>query len=88
MKQTIIHILSIVLLIMAFPFDSSGKDKVIDFNFPQDVFKAAIADLDQAFEAVWNLVTDICCCGFHLHCNGYKDSAELRAKQEQAVLHQ
>jgi cell division protease FtsH len=42
-------------------------------------------DLDQAFEAVWNLVTDICCCGFHLHCNGYKDSAELRAKQEQAV---
>ncbi len=50
MKQTIIHILSIVLLIMAFPFDSSGKDKVIDFNFPQDVSKAAIADLDQALK--------------------------------------
>ena len=50
MKQTIIHILSIVLLIMAFPFDSSGKDKVVDFNFPQDVSKAAIADLDQALK--------------------------------------
>lgn len=41
-------------------------------------------DLDQAFDAVWDLVTNNCTCGFHLHCNG-RDSEELRAKQEQAV---
>ena len=50
MKQTIIHILSIVLLIMAFPLHSSGKDKVIDFNFPQDVSEVALADLDNALK--------------------------------------
>ena len=34
---------------MAFPFNSSGKDKkVIDFNYPQDVSKAALSDLDKA----------------------------------------
>ena len=34
---------------MAFPFNSSGKDKKdIDFNYPQDVSKAALADLDKA----------------------------------------
>lgn len=42
------------------------------------------ADLDQAFSTVWDLVTNNCTCGFHLHCNG-RDSEELRAKQEQAV---
>ncbi len=41
-------------------------------------------DLDQAFNVVWNLVTNNCTCGFHLHCNG-RDSEELKAKQEQAV---
>ena len=41
-------------------------------------------DLDQAFDAVWDLVTNNCTCGFHLHCNG-RDSEELKAKQEQAV---
>ena len=51
MKRTIIHILFIVLLIMAFPFDSSGNNRVIDFNFPQDVSKEAIADLDQALKS-------------------------------------
>ena len=50
MKQTIIQILTIVLLIMAFPFDSSGKDKVVDFNFPQDVSKEALTDLDKALK--------------------------------------
>ena len=51
MKQTIIHILTIVILIMAFPFDSSGKDKVVDFNFPQDVSKEALTDLDKALKS-------------------------------------
>ena len=51
MKQTIIHILSIVLLIMAFPLNSSGSEKEIDFNFPQDVSKEALADLDQALKS-------------------------------------
>jgi len=50
MKQTIIHILSIALLIMAFPFHSSGSEKEIDFNFPQDVSKQALADLDKALK--------------------------------------
>jgi hypothetical protein len=36
---------------MAFPFDSSGKDKMIDFNFPQDVSKEALTDLDKALKA-------------------------------------
>jgi hypothetical protein len=51
MKQTIIHILSIALIIMAFPFQSSGKDKVVDFNFPQDVSKTALADLNKALKS-------------------------------------
>lgn len=50
MKQTIIHILSIVLLIMAFPLNSSGDNREIDFNFPQDVSKEALADLDKALK--------------------------------------
>ncbi len=50
MKQTIIHILTIVLLFMAFPFHSSGSEKEIDFNFPQDVSKQALADLDNALK--------------------------------------
>ena len=34
---------------MAFPFNTSGKDnKMIDFNFPQDVSKQALSDLDKA----------------------------------------
>lgn len=49
MKQRIIHILLITLLTMAWPFNSMGKDKkVIDFNYPQDVSKAALTDLDKA----------------------------------------
>ena len=51
MKQTIIHILSIVLLIMAFPFHTSGSAKEIDFNFPQDVSKQALTDLDNALKS-------------------------------------
>ena len=51
MKQTIIHILSIVLLIMAFPLDSSGNNREIDFNFPQDVSNEAMADLDKALKS-------------------------------------
>ncbi len=51
MKQTIIQILSIVLLIMAIPFNTSGSAKEIDFNFPQDVSKQALTDLDKALKS-------------------------------------
>ena len=50
MKQTIIHILSIVLLIIAFPLNSSGNNSEVDFNFPQDVSKKALADIDRALK--------------------------------------
>ena len=37
---------------MAFPFNSLGKDrKVVDFNYPQDVSKEALADLNKAMKA-------------------------------------
>ena len=39
-------------MIMASPFNSMGKDKkVIDFNYPQDVSKEALADLDKALKS-------------------------------------
>lgn len=43
----------------------------------------ASGDLDQAFRSTWNLVTENCLCGFHLHCNSFDDSGDLKAKQEQ-----
>ena len=51
MKQRLIHILFFLLLAMAFPLHSSGMEKVIDFNYPQDVSKKALADLDKAFKS-------------------------------------
>ena len=36
---------------MAFPFNSSGSEKEIDFNFPQDVSKEALSDLDKALKS-------------------------------------
>ena len=51
MKQTIIHSLFILLLITVFPFHLSGYNRVIDFNYPQDVSKEALADLDAALTA-------------------------------------
>lgn len=42
-------------------------------------------DLDQAFRSTWNLVTENCLCGFHLHSNGFDDSGDLKVKQEQAT---
>ncbi len=51
MKQTIIHLLSIVLLIMAFPFHSSGNNREIDFNFPKDVSENALTDLNNALQS-------------------------------------
>ena len=36
---------------MAFPFHSSGSPKEIDFNFPQDVSKNALTDLDAALKS-------------------------------------
>ncbi len=41
-------------------------------------------DLDQAFNAARDMVSDICICGLHLHMSGY-DSPELKARQEQAA---
>ena len=35
---------------MAFPFISSGSEKEIDFNFPQDVSKEALSDLNKALK--------------------------------------
>lgn len=43
----------------------------------------ASGDLDQAFRSTWNLVTENCLCGFHLHSNSFDDSGDLKAKQEQ-----
>ena len=51
MKQRLIHIVILALLAMAFPFHSSGTEKEIDFNFPQDVSKQALTDLDKAFKS-------------------------------------
>ncbi len=36
---------------MAFPFHSSGSVKEVDFNFPQDVSKDALADLKKAMKS-------------------------------------
>ena len=36
---------------MAFPIHSSGNNREIDFNFPQDVSKEALADLDKALKS-------------------------------------
>ena len=36
---------------MAFPIHSSGNNREIDFNFPQDVTKEALADLDKALKS-------------------------------------
>ncbi|MBQ2058928.1 MAG: AAA family ATPase [Firmicutes bacterium] len=43
------------------------------------------SDLDQAFDRVGDLVKNSCVSGFSLHSNGYNDSGQLRARQEQAV---
>ena len=45
-------------------------------------------DFKMAFETVWNLVTENCLSGFHLHSNEnfrMNDSGELLAQQERAV---
>ena len=36
---------------MAFPFNSTGSPKEIDFNFPKEVSKNALADLDAALKS-------------------------------------
>ena len=51
MKQRIINFLLIALLAMAFPFHSSGKVKEVDFNYPKDVSKTALSDLDKALKS-------------------------------------
>ena len=50
--KRIFTIFTFFLMIMASPFNSMGKDKkVIDFNYPQDVSKEALADLDKALKS-------------------------------------
>ena len=51
MKQLFYHILFSAILIMAFPFDSSGANKDVDFNFPQDVSRDALSDLNKALKS-------------------------------------
>ena len=51
MRQRIIYLIFTVLITMAFPFHSSGIEKEIDFNFPQDVSKNALSDLNRALKA-------------------------------------
>ena len=36
---------------MAFPFPSSGENREVDFNFPQEVSTTALSDLDKALKA-------------------------------------
>lgn len=43
------------------------------------------SDIDSAFRGAWDLVTNLCNCGFRLHSGGLKDSDRLRAEQEQAA---
>ena len=50
MKQRFLHILLIALLVMNYPFQTSGKVKAVDFNYPQDVSKEALADLENALK--------------------------------------
>ena len=50
MTQRFFHILITTLLFMAIPFHSSGYQKEVDFNFPKDVSKNALADLEKALQ--------------------------------------
>lgn len=45
-------------------------------------------DLEQAFKKASVLVSQLCLAGFGLHTNGYDDSEELSARQEQAISHE
>ena len=49
MKQRFFPLFIALLLAMVFPFDSLGN-KVIDFNFPQDVSRQALDDLNAALK--------------------------------------
>jgi len=53
MKRFTIHSYLIILTFLAmaiFPFSSSGADKKVDFNFPQDVASTALTDLNRALD--------------------------------------
>ena len=49
MKHRIFILFTAILLAMAIPFNTLGN-KVVDFNFPQDVSKQALADLNTALK--------------------------------------
>jgi len=51
MKQHFIHFFFIVFLIMEIPLHTTATNKYIDFNFPQDVSKKALVDLDKALKS-------------------------------------
>ena len=50
MKKHILYTLLTALLAMAFPFHSSGIVKPVDFNYPKNVSKEALSDLDKALK--------------------------------------
>ena len=52
MRQAFLHILSVIVLVMVIPLQVLGNDEeIIDFNFPQDVSKLALDDLENALNA-------------------------------------
>ena len=54
MKHLIVKYLVIICIMALFPFGSRGKTKTppaIDFNYPQDVSKNALSDLDRALKS-------------------------------------
>ena len=52
MRQAFLHILSVIVLVMVIPLQVLGNDEeIIDFNFPQDVSKHALDNLDNALNA-------------------------------------
>ncbi len=52
MRHAFLYILSVIVLVMVIPLQVLGNDKkIIDFNFPQDVSKLALDDLDKALKS-------------------------------------
>ena len=87
MKRVFFYLI-IALLTMAFPFNSSGKDKkVIDFNYPQDVSKAALADLDKALEGGDGQLTVDALVRYSIAQSGIsqENMADITTKLENAI---
>ena len=73
---------------MAWPFNSMGKDKkVIDFNYPQDVSKTALADLDKALASGDGQLTVDALVRYSLAQSGISQDnmADITAKLEDVI---